>query len=686
MLTAMDELAPEPQPAPRMVARRMASPLAGVSGCLLLAVWTSPVYDGSLSFFIETPSRAAYHGLGWIPYVVVPTGATILGLCALRWWPYLLLVAGALAVPETVRELTGTSQPFAVTTVCQAGYPLAVIGILACAQGLTREARGWGAAIAGLVLGSRLFGAAILGAGWMGAGRMAQVQTLPSWHAALIAAGLLGLLPAAWWNRRGDRAAEGTTEDGRWSWRRIRLVLASALAMCLVVPLSLLLTSGRLVALFGVSWAALYRHEYVVTAMMGALMLLATTVIVATTGAWPLAVALIAATTQVAVAAPMILVVAALGNAGPIRWISALIGVVLGGVMAASHRRIPLAGTLALAAAGLLFIAYAATTGYPEKLAEQQVLIPASAILILVTAAATALVGSTAPVLAPRGALPAVLGPMTGVLATGGLQALASTYLTNGVPVSSTLNPAHHVTTSAVLLLAAGVALGGLGLAQHLAERRAERQTEQRATRRAARRQAERIRQEAAAAERDRLARPIHDGVLQVLAMVQRHGSDLDGPGAQLAALAGEQEVALRSLLSGGSTTRPNAQGDLGMLLRALASPTVEVTAPAEPVVLPARPVAELMAAVQAALDNVCRHAGPTARAWVLLEDEHEAVRVTVRDNGVGFPPQRLVEAAEAGRLGVVQSMRGRIDDLNGTTTIDSRPGEGTEVEFWVPR
>ncbi|MBO0869815.1 MAG: sensor histidine kinase, partial [Micromonosporaceae bacterium] len=58
----------------------------------------------------------------------------------------------------------------------------------------------------------------------------------------------------------------------------------------------------------------------------------------------------------------------------------------------------------------------------------------------------------------------------------------------------------------------------------------------------------------------------------------------------------------------------------------------------------------------------------------------------SVRDDGVGFGEHRLAEAAAAGRLGVAQSMRGRIADCGGTTTIDSRPGEGTEVEFWVPR
>jgi signal transduction histidine kinase len=48
--------------------------------------------------------------------------------------------------------------------------------------------------------------------------------------------------------------------------------------------------------------------------------------------------------------------------------------------------------------------------------------------------------------------------------------------------------------------------------------------------------------------------------------------------------------------------------------------------------------------------------------------------------------PQRLAEAAAAGRLGVAQSIRGRIRDLGGTVTIVTAPGAGTEVEMRVPR
>ncbi|WP_010293612.1 ATP-binding protein, partial [Streptomyces sp. SA3_actF] len=101
---------------------------------------------------------------------------------------------------------------------------------------------------------------------------------------------------------------------------------------------------------------------------------------------------------------------------------------------------------------------------------------------------------------------------------------------------------------------------------------------------------------------------------------------------------------------------------------------------------LAAHAARELTAAVAAALDNVARHAGEDARAWLLVEDETDAVLVTVRDDGPGIPEGRLAEAAEQGRLGVAQSIRGRLADLGGTAALLSVPGQGTEVELRLPR
>jgi signal transduction histidine kinase len=61
-------------------------------------------------------------------------------------------------------------------------------------------------------------------------------------------------------------------------------------------------------------------------------------------------------------------------------------------------------------------------------------------------------------------------------------------------------------------------------------------------------------------------------------------------------------------------------------------------------------------------------------------------VTVTVRDDGPGIEPGRLDAAAAEGRLGVAQSIKGRLADLGGTVEIYSQPGEGTEVELRVPR
>ncbi|MEH1012838.1 DUF5931 domain-containing protein [Micromonospora sp. CPCC 206060] len=221
----------------------------------------------------------------------------------------------------------------------------------------------------------------------------------------------------------------------------------------------------------------------------------------------------------------------------------------------------------------------------------------------------------------------------------------------------------------ATLMLLAALAVGHVARLAVTAEERLQRAVEL----------------EAATRERERLARGIHDSVLQVLALVQRRGAHLDGEAGELARLAGEQEAALRSLI----TTRPADDGgncalDLRTVLARYTAPTVSIAAPATPVWLPDRLAREVGAAVGAALDNVARHAG--GQAWVLVEEEPDAVTVSVRDEGPGIPPGRLAEAADQGRLGVAQSIQARLAELGGSARIHSTPGEGTEVELIVPR
>lgn len=190
----------------------------------------------------------------------------------------------------------------------------------------------------------------------------------------------------------------------------------------------------------------------------------------------------------------------------------------------------------------------------------------------------------------------------------------------------------------------------------------------------------------AAAAERARLARAVHDGVLQVLGLVQRRGAELGGDAAELGRLAGQQEVALRTLIREQDQVSSGAPGrtDLAQALVHLESrPGVSVVTSGA-VEVPADVAAELVAVVGACLDNVDQHVGPDAPAWVLLEGYADRVEISVRDEGPGIAAGRLEQAAADGRLGVTQSIRGRIADLGGTTRL-STDAHGTEWELSVP-
>lgn len=196
----------------------------------------------------------------------------------------------------------------------------------------------------------------------------------------------------------------------------------------------------------------------------------------------------------------------------------------------------------------------------------------------------------------------------------------------------------------------------------------------------------------AALGERERLNRIVHDGVLQVLAMVEREGKGLGPRGEKLAQQAREQEVALRALLQGkdvdvtvGDVVDPGRKS-LSAALDRHETQDVTISMLADDVSLSAHVVDEIDAVVGEVLSNVRKHAGPGAQAFVLLEEEDDEIILSIADNGVGADPDQILAAAERGRFGVQDSIQGRIRDLGGTATMKTAPGRGVEWEFRIPR
>src|SRR5258705_4238603 len=255
-------------------------------------------------------------------------------------------------------------------------------------------------------------------------------------------------------------------------------------------------------------------------------------------------------------------------------------------------------------------------------------------------------------------------GPIPGMLA-GVLVMIASTVVKGFINYDLGRN------ATIVIELAVGLAIG---MAAQTA-RRAHAELE-RATRLAA-----------SLEERDRLSRQVHDGAIQVLALVSRRGREIGGETAELAELAGVQERALRRLVSSADAEpRTGAMADVGALLRRRVTDRVSVSVPAEPVLLDAGVADELYSAAANALDNVASHAGSGARAYVLLEDLGDSVTVSIRDDGVGIAEGRLEEAVAEGRVGVAKSIVGRMNWLGGSAKLNTGPECGTEWELTVLR
>lgn len=85
----------------------------------------------------------------------------------------------------------------------------------------------------------------------------------------------------------------------------------------------------------------------------------------------------------------------------------------------------------------------------------------------------------------------------------------------------------------------------------------------------------------------------------------------------------------------------------------------------------------------QEALTNVARHAQAN-RVEVTIQKLDEAVRLTIKDDGKGFPAGVGARAKKSNRLGLL-GMRERMEMVGGTFAIESVPGKGTTVTAQIP-
>ena len=178
-----------------------------------------------------------------------------------------------------------------------------------------------------------------------------------------------------------------------------------------------------------------------------------------------------------------------------------------------------------------------------------------------------------------------------------------------------------------------------------------------------------RIREE----QRAEMAAHLHDSVLQTLALIQNRA----GASSEVARLARAQERELRAWLYDGDAA---ADSDLSTDLRDYAA-ALELDYPVRIDVvsagLPAeRASGEVAAASREAMLNAARHAGGDVSVYI--EGNANAVDVYVRDRGPGFDLQDVPDD----RLGIRQSILGRMRRAGGTATVRRGASGGTEVHL----
>ncbi len=184
----------------------------------------------------------------------------------------------------------------------------------------------------------------------------------------------------------------------------------------------------------------------------------------------------------------------------------------------------------------------------------------------------------------------------------------------------------------------------------------------------------------AEAEARDRIARDLHDGVLQTLALIERRSESVD-----IARLARDQERDLRLYLFGDRAESGNLPAELRLAAaraeRAWPTTEITVTVTEDVPVLRSDQVEAVVGAVTEALTNAAKH-GP-ARHVVVFADIHDpsgGLFLTIKDDGRGFDPTTVTQG-----MGMARSIRGRVEDLGGSVEFASAGGDGTEVRIVLP-
>ncbi len=203
--------------------------------------------------------------------------------------------------------------------------------------------------------------------------------------------------------------------------------------------------------------------------------------------------------------------------------------------------------------------------------------------------------------------------------------------------------------------------------------------------------------QTAAFAERNRLARELHDSVTQSLYSVTLYAE------AAARLLQGGQTSEAAGHLRELGTTAREALREMRLLIFELSPPALEAGSLAEALqtrldavearggmsvsfrvegteCLSARVRQELYQIAQEALNNALKHSRAQA-VRILLTHGEAQTRLSIIDDGVGF---RMEQAQKSGGVGL-RGMRERVERISGTLSVTSEPGGGTNVTVTAP-